>query len=60
MRHNLTYTIDMIEAGIFAVLGSVCIYGVVAKGAWWHIVTAVICAAVAVALLKDAGKEAVK
>ena len=58
MRHNLTYTIDMIEAGIFAVLGSVCIYGVVAKGAWWHIGTAALCAAVALALLKDAGKEA--
>ena len=54
MRHNLTYTIDMIEAGIFAVLAALCIYGAIAKGAWWHIGTAVICTVMAVALAKDA------
>ena len=54
----MTYTIDMIQACIFAVLAGVCIYGVVAKDAWWHIGTAALCAAVGVALLKDAGKEA--
>ena len=54
MRHNLTYTIDRIEACIFAVLAALCIYGAIAKGAWWHIGTAVICTAVAFAHLKDA------
>ncbi len=54
MRHNLTYTIDRIEACIFAVLAALCIYGAIAKGAWWHIGTAVICIAVAFAHLKDA------
>ena len=58
MKHNLIYTIDMVLAFIFAVLAFACIYGVAAKGAWWHIVTAVICTAVGVALLTDAGKEA--
>ena len=53
MRHNLTYTIDRIEACIFAVLAALCIYGAIAKGAWWHIGTAVICAVMAVALWKD-------
>lgn len=54
MRHNLTYTIDRIEACIFAVLAALCIYGAIAKGAWWHIGTAVICATITAALWKDA------
>lgn len=54
MRHNLTYTIDRIGACAFAALAALCIYGAIAKGAWWHIGTAVICIAVAFAHLKDA------
>ena len=54
MRHNLTYTIDRIEACAFAALAALCIYGAIANGAWWHIGTAVICIAVAFAHLKDA------
>lgn len=54
MRHNLTYTIDRIEACAFAVLAALCIYGAIAKGAWWHIGTAAICIAMTVALCKDA------
>ena len=53
MRHNLTYTIDRIEACAFAALAALCIYGAIAKGAWWHIGTAVICAVMAVALWND-------
>ena len=53
MRHNLTYTIDRIEACAFAVLAALCIYGAIAKGAWWHIGTAVICAVMAVTLWTD-------
>ena len=54
MKHNLIYTIDMVLAFIFGVLAFACIYGAIAKGAWWHIGTAAICAAVAVALWKSA------
>ena len=32
MRHNLTYTIDRIEACAFAALAALCIYGAIAKG----------------------------
>lgn len=53
MRHNLTYTIDRIGACAFAALAALCIYGVIAKGAWWHIGTAVICAVMAVTLWTD-------
>lgn len=51
---SLTYTNDMIWACIFTVLACICIYGAIAKGAWWHIGTAVICIVVALAHLKDA------
>ena len=57
---NLTYTLGKIQALAFALVGLVCIYGAIFKGAWWHIGTAVICAVMVVALLKDARKEAVK
>lgn len=51
---NLIYTLDKAQAVAFGLLGLGCIYGVIAKGAWWHIGTAVICAAMAVALWKSA------
>ena len=51
---NLIYTLDKAQAGAFGLLGLVCIYGAIAKGAWWHIGTAAICAAMAVALWKSA------
>ena len=51
---NLIYTLDKARAVAFGLLGLGCIYGVIAKGAWWHIGTAVICAAMAFAHLKDA------
>lgn len=54
MRHNLTYTIDRIGACAFAALAALCIYGAIAKGAWWHIGTAAVCAVMAVTLAKDA------
>lgn len=54
MRHNLIYTIDMIWTFIFEGLAFACLYGAIAKGAWWHIGTAVICTVMAVALAKDA------
>ena len=54
MRHSLIYINDMIWVCIFTVLACICIYGAIAKGAWWHLVTAALCAAVAVAHWKDA------
>lgn len=51
---NLIYTLDKAQAVAFALVGLVAIYGVIAKGAWWHIGTAVICAAMAVGLWKNA------
>ena len=50
---NLTYTLDKAQAVAFALVGLGCIYGVIAKGAWWHIGTAAICAVLAVALWND-------
>ncbi|MBR4562162.1 MAG: hypothetical protein IKO23_09625 [Bacteroidales bacterium] len=50
---NLIYTLDKAQAVAFGLLGLGCIYGVIAKGAWWHIGTAAICAVMAVALWKD-------
>ena len=57
---NLTYTIDMIFAFVFGGTAFACLYGAIAKGAWWHLVTTAICAVVCVALLNDARKEAAK
>ena len=51
---KLIYTLDKAQAVAFALVGLVAIYGAIAKGAWWHIGTAVICIAVAFAHLKDA------
>ena len=51
---NLIYTLDKAQAVAFGLLGLGCLYGVIFKGAWWHIGTAVICAVMAVALAKDA------
>lgn len=50
---KLIYTLDKAQAVAFALVGLGCIYGVIAKGAWWHIGTAVICAAMAVTLWTD-------
>ena len=54
MKDNFTYTITTVFAFVFCLLAVVCLAGAVAAGAWWHIITAVICAAVAAALRKDA------
>lgn len=48
---------DKVFAALFAALGVGAAYGVVVKGAYWHIVTVVISAVMAVALLCDAEKE---
>ena len=50
---NLIYKLDKALAIAFTVLGLGALYGVIAKGAWWHIGTMVICAVMAVALWND-------
>lgn len=54
MRHNFIYITDMVLAFVFEGLAFACLYGAIAKGAWWHIGTATICIVIAFALLKDA------
>lgn len=49
---------DKAFAVVFAALGLAAAYGVVAKGAWWHIVTVAIAVVVFGALVRDARKEA--
>lgn len=47
---KLIYTLDKAQAVAFALVGLGCIYGVIAKGAWWHIGTAVMCGVLGVAM----------
>ncbi len=54
---NLIYTLDKAQAVAFGLLGLGCIYGVIAKGAWWHIGTMLMCLAIAAASWEDAKKE---
>ena len=51
---SIIYTLGKIQTLAFAVLGLGAICGAIFKGAWWHISTAVICAAMAVGLWKNA------
>ena len=57
MRHSIIYTIDMIQAYGFTMMAGVCGIGVIARGAWWHIFTAVALLLLAWASLADARKE---
>lgn len=54
--------LDKVYVAAFTALGAVALYGVVAKGAWWHIVTVGICAAIALSshadIKKTTGNEA--
>ena len=60
MKDNLIVTLDKVYVAAFAVMGAVALYGVVVKGAWWHILTVGICAAIALASHADitTGNEA--
>ena len=57
MKNILIYIIDRIQACAFGSLALLAAYGVIFKGAWWHIGTVLICIAVAKASLADARKE---
>lgn len=62
MKDNLIVTLDKVYVAAFTALGVFAIYGVVVKGAWWHILTVGICAAIALAshadIKKTTGNEA--
>ena len=62
MKDKLIVTLDKVYVAAFAVIGAVALYGVVVKGAWWHILTVGICAAIALAshadIKKTTGNEA--
>ncbi len=57
MKNTEIYIIDKIQEFAFIVFGMMALYGVVFKGAWWHILTVIGCAAVAIASYEDAKKE---
>lgn len=48
---------DIVFAVIFTALGLAAVYGVVIKGAWWHILTVGIASVLVVALVRDIKKE---
>lgn len=57
MKRTLISTIDRIQVVGFGALAAVAAYGIVANGAWWHIGTVAICAAIIKASLADIKQE---
>ena len=48
-ENNGILILDKVQEYIFGIVGAVALYGVIIKGAWWHILTVGICAAIALA-----------
>lgn len=57
MKRTLISTIDRIQVVGFGALAAVAAYGIVANGAWWHIGTLAVCAAIIKASLADIKEE---
>lgn len=57
MKMTLISTIDRIHVVVFGALAAVAVYGILANGAWWHIGTLAICAAIIKASLADIKQE---
>jgi hypothetical protein len=57
MKRTLISTIDRIQVVGSGALAAVAAYGILANGAWWHIGTVAICAAIIKASLADIKKE---
>lgn len=55
--NKTTLIYDKVFAVIFAALGLAAAYGVVIKGAWWHILTVGIASVLVVALVRDTKKN---
>ena len=50
-------TLDRILSALFAIVGVAAMFGVLFRGATWHIVTVVMCAVMVLALMADAEAE---
>ena len=57
MKMTLISAIDRIQVVGFGALAAVAAYGIVANGAWWHIGTVAVCAAIVKASLADIKQE---
>ena len=57
MKRTLISTIDRIQVIGFGALAALAVYGILANGAWWHIGTLAICAAIVKASLADIKQE---
>lgn len=57
MKRTLISTIDRIQVVGFGALAAVVVYGILANGAWWHIGTVAVCAAIVKASLADIKAE---
>ena len=57
MKRTLISTIHRIQVVGFGSLAAVSVYGILANGAWWHIGTLAICAAIIKASLADIKQE---
>lgn len=57
MKRTLISAIDRIQVVGFGAMAAVAAYGIVANGAWWHIGTVAVCAAIVKASLADIKQE---
>lgn len=57
MKHTLISNIDRVQVVGFGAMAALCLYGIVAHGAWWHIVTLAICSTIVKASINDIKEE---
>lgn len=57
MKRTLISNIDRLQVVGFGAMAALCLYGIVAHGAWWHIVTLAICIAIVKASIIDIKEE---
>lgn len=60
MNNRTMIISDKVFAALFAAIGIAAAYGVIAKGAWWHIPTVIFASALVAAFSRDAKKESGK
>lgn len=56
-QHTLISTIDRIQVVGFGAIAALSLYGIIAEGAWWHVVTLAISAAIVKASVIDIKEE---
>lgn len=59
MKKQRTFisNIDRVQVVGFGAMAALCLYGIVAHGGWWHIVTLAICLAIVKASINDIKEE---